>query len=203
MTGKTLKELLEDHQAAKQAENLLSSELNGITTKINQLTHELDELENKKAKLESIQSEAPGLMLTGKMSESEYFNSKKILAELVTLIIDKTELLAVFETKRERDFEQKQAELQKAVVLSLGKIRTQQAHDLADEITSLAGEQIRTLLALIPIVSNNSLSVDAYKDIGAWLGASLFGGIPSSPLRNTPGDEKLLIQAALKQLGIA
>jgi Skp family chaperone for outer membrane proteins len=68
----TLKELLENYQTAKQAENLLSSELNGITTKITQLTHELDELENKKAKLESIQFEAPTLMLSGKLSDAQF-----------------------------------------------------------------------------------------------------------------------------------
>jgi hypothetical protein len=97
-------------------------------------------------------------------------------------------LLAVFETKRERDFQRKQAESQKAVVSSLAKLRRHAATTLADEIARIAGSEIKDLMALLPAISNNPIGCDPFSEVGHWIASAIYGGLPDCPVRPTPAD---------------
>jgi predicted nucleic acid-binding Zn-ribbon protein len=63
MADKSLSELIDNFNAAKQAENLLSTEITGINAKITQLNNELDAMEVKRAKLETAQTESLDLVV--------------------------------------------------------------------------------------------------------------------------------------------
>jgi hypothetical protein len=158
-------------------------------------------MEAKRLKLDTAQAESLDLVVTGKMTDVEFFKLRRALDEISIAIDDKQSLVNIFQSKLD-SLPQKQSAIQAGINSSLTKLRRHAAMTLADEIARIAGSEIKDLMALLPTLSNNPLGCDPFSEVGHWVASSIYGGLPASPLRPLPADDKKLIQNTLERLGV-
>lgn len=202
MTQKTLQERIEEYKTAQKNINTLNTETENLQALIEQHRTDLAELQRQRDDLEVLQQSAADFLISGELSKDDFSRNKKTLSELYASIDETTSLLALFETKLERDYPKKNAELHSELTGRKRIVKTLLAENLAADIAEKSGRQIKELLALLPEVMGGQLGYDPLLDVGKWLGMAVFGGHYDSPKQQSPEEARQIVSGIYTGIGL-
>jgi len=202
MSEKTIAGVTDDVKALQIEMQSLNQEHTATINKIEQLKVDLRQLRSQRDAMEKIQNDAPGLLISGGMTDAEFSNNKRSLAEFYAAIDDKESLLEIYEkgldTSHTRRFSEISGKLERRKKLLIDLF----SKELAAEIVGKQTEKLKQLAACLEHAQANPLGYNPSHLLGISLATVLFGDSAGNPKPQSAEERSRLVSDVFNKLGV-